>query len=135
MNGMQRLLARHRILFTWLLAASFAMKLIVPAGFMPVISAHSITIQLCDGYGAPMAMAGDMADGHDDHDGHHKPDKAQAPCAFALLSAPTLAVTDLALLTAAIAFIIATTFRATPAFVVQCGAYLRPPSQGPPATT
>jgi hypothetical protein len=132
MSGLRRLLPRYRLLFAWLIAAAFAMKLVIPAGFMPVMSAHSITIELCDGYGAPMLMTSDMTDGHD---GHHKPDKAQAPCSFTMLSAPTLAATDLILLAAAILFVMVQGTRRVSLPIMMAGRLLRPPLRGPPTFT
>nr|WP_244647013.1 DUF2946 family protein [Sphingomonas sp. CFBP 8760] len=108
------------------------MKVFVPAGYMASVSAGSITIELCSGYGPQkmvVAMPGMMH-----HPGQKGEDgKAEMPCAFSGLSAPSLAGADPLLLAVAIAFVILTVFRiaARPA---SPGApfYLRPPLRGPP---
>lgn len=131
MSIVRAFLFRHRRLAVWLVAAALAMKMLVPAGFMPGLSGGTMVIQLCTGQGAQtlvMEIPG-KAGNHDQGD-----PSMDAPCAFSGLSAPTLAGADPMLLAIAIAFIIATTFRVAPALIPARGLYLRPPSQGPPAT-
>ena len=102
----------------------------MPAGFMPVVSNGVILVQLCSGQG-PQTIALELPGTTGEHDhGEHK--KADALCAFAGLSSPTLAAADALLLAIAIAFILATGFRLPPRIVLWRGIYLRPPAIGPP---
>lgn len=125
-------LLRHRWLAVWLVVAALLMKVLVPNGFMPGMANGVIVIQLCTGQGpqtALMAIPGKTGE----QDGDHRT-KADMPCAFSGLSAPSLAATDPILLAIAFAFILATAFRAAPAARPRRDSYVRPPSQGPPAT-
>ncbi len=60
--------------------------------------------------------------------------KAEMPCAFSALSAPSLAAADPLLLLLVIAFVMATLFRAVTPSVFAPPAFLRPPLRGPPTT-
>ncbi|WP_374945088.1 DUF2946 family protein [Sphingomonas sp.] len=129
MTGLRQYLLCHRALAASLVALALLMKVLVPTGYMLGTSTGSITVELCSGYGpAKMTMPG-MA-----HHGGDKSDhgKAEQPCAFSGLSAPSLAATDPILLALALAFIIATAFRAPTPVLVQARAFLRPPTTGPP---
>ena len=109
------------------------MRIVVPAGYMPMFSGHSVMIELCSGYGPiemTMTMPG-MAN-HPDKKGEHG--KGEMPCGFSGLSTPSLAGADPILLATAIAFIIAAAFRPVPASRVVLPTYLRPPLRGPPIT-
>ena len=134
MTALRHHLLRHRLLAAWLVAAALMMKVLVPSGYMLGTStAGSITIELCSGYGPQkmiVAMPG-MAH-HPDKKGEHG--KAEMPCAFSGLSAPSLAGADPLLLAVAIAFVIFTVFRiATRPALPGTPSYLRPPLRGPPA--
>ena len=117
-----------------LCAATLLLKLLVPTGYM-IGSAHGrMTIELCSGVASPsMAMPGM----HGDMPGHGQPKdhgKAEMPCAFAGLSAVSLAAVDPLQLAALIAFVTGAG-RASPApFTPTRPAHLRPPLRGPPAT-
>jgi hypothetical protein len=128
-------LLRHRLLTAWLVAVALLMKILVPAGYMASVSAGSITIELCSGYGPQkifVAMPGMTH--HPDQKGEHG--KAEMPCAFSGLSAPSLTGADPLLLTVAIAFVILTVFRiAARPTLPGAPSYLRPPLRGPPAHT
>ena len=133
MAALRHHLLRHRLLAAWLVAAALLMKVLVPAGYMASVSAGSITIELCSGYG-PQKMVVEMPGmtHHPDQKGEHS--KAEMPCAFSGLSAPSLAGADPLLLAVAIAFVILTVFRiaARPA-LPGAPSYLWPPLRGPPA--
>lgn len=139
MAGFRRLFLDHRTLSAWLIVCALAMKILVPAGFMPVVSGGTVTIQICGGT-APamatmMAKATVMAEAmpgmmHHQDKGDHQ--GREMPCAFSGLSAPTLAAVDPLLLAIAIAFIVAIGFRRTSTTPVAARAYLRPPLRGPP---
>ncbi len=81
---------RPRTIALALLACALALRLLVPAGWMPVADAQGLHLVLCSGSG-PLempsphvlpAMAGMHQAGHTGHDHHHQgmPDH---PCAFA----------------------------------------------------
>ena len=125
------------MLSAWVIALALLMKLLVPAGFMPVVSAGAITIQICGGtVSAPMPMAATAVGAmpgmmhHQDKSDHQG---REMPCAFAGLTAPALAATDALLLAAAIAFVVATGFRRSIPTLVRAAAFLRPPLRGAPA--
>ena len=130
MTGLRQYLLRHRAVAAWLVALALLMKMLVPGGYMLDTSASSLTVELCSGYGPmTMPMPG-MA-----HHGGDKSDhgKAEQPCAFSGLSAPSLAAADPILLALSIAFIVATAFRASVPSLARMPAFLRPPPTGPPA--
>jgi hypothetical protein len=117
----------------WLVGAALLMKVLMPGGFMPTMSNGTILVQLCTGMGVQtveIEIPG-LAD-HSDGKGQHK--AADQPCAFSGLTTPGLAGADPILLAIAIAVILAATFRVEQRLVLWRGIYLRPPSQGPPAT-
>jgi hypothetical protein len=131
MTRFRRSLLQHRLLAAWLVAAALAMKLLVPAGYMPMLSSGSITLELCSGYEPPkmaMAMPGMPGkQGHEDKQG-----KMDMPCPFAGLTMPGLVGADAILLIAAISFIMALGFPATPLPPLRRITHLRPPLRGPP---
>lgn len=133
MNALRRHFLRHRALAGWIIAAALLMKVLVPAGYMPTVSGNSMIIQICSGYG-PMTMAMPIpgkedSSGQGDHQG-----KAEMPCAFSGLSAPSLAAADPLLLALAILFIMVAAIRVAIPVPASSPAYLRPPLRGPPAT-
>lgn len=133
MTAFRHHLPRHRRLAAWLVALALVMKMLVPSGYMLSTSAGSITVQLCSGYGPQemvMAMPG-MADHGDKKQDHGK---AEQTCAFAGLSAPSLAGADPIRLAIVLAFIIATIFGLPSPSAVSVPAFLRPPLRGPPVT-
>jgi hypothetical protein len=133
MDSLRHHLHRHRWLAAWLVGAALLIKVLVPAGFMPGTANGMMLIQLCTGQGAQTVMMEIPGKAGDHEQDNHK--KADMPCAFAGLSTPSLAATDPVLLAIALAFIIVSAFRVTPTRTLERGIYLRPPSQGPPATT
>ncbi|MBD8617586.1 hypothetical protein IFT67_01470 [Sphingomonas sp. CFBP 13728] len=140
MAGFRRLFLDHGTLSAWLIVCALAMKILVPAGFMPVVSGGTVTIQICGGT-APTTMVTMIAKAtmmaktmpgmmHHQDKGDHQ--SREMPCAFSGLSAPSLAAVDPLLLAIAIAFIVAMGFRRTSTTPVAAPAYLRPPLRGPP---
>ena len=120
---------RHHWLAFWLVGLALLMRIVVPAGYMPMFSGNAVTVALCSGYG-PMKMAmPDMA-GH--HGKESERGKGETPCGFAGLTTPSLAGADPILLGLAIAFIISTIFLAASHGPVARPIYLRPPPRGPP---
>ncbi len=132
MHALRLLLTRHAWLAASLAAAALVMKLLVPAGFMPVASAHAVTIQPCSGFGPERVMAAMPGMDHSDH-GKTSHQGKDMPCGFGGLSMPTLAGADIVLLAAAIAYVMAIGIRAESACRVSAAPHLRPPSRGPPS--
>ncbi|MDD1450437.1 hypothetical protein NHF48_004585 [Sphingomonas sp. H160509] len=118
------------------------MKILVPAGFMPVVSGGRVTIEICGGIApaqtvmAPMtAMAMTMTmtmPGMAHHSGKSDHQEREMPCAFSGLTAPSLAAVDPVLLAIAIAFIVGLVRHVRTAVPIAAQAYLRPPLRGPP---
>lgn len=129
MAGLRGHLLRHRLLFAWL-AAAFAMKLLIPAGFMPVMTASAIAIEFCDGY-EPLTIAASPAMAGKQGSPHHQGGAAM-PCPFAMLSAPGLAGVDPVQLVAATAFVMALMFLAMPVRACRHVARPHPHLRGPP---
>ena len=129
-----RNLFQQRLGLTWLLVTvAFAMKLLVPAGFMPVVGAHGVEIVICSGNGPMsmiMAVPGKAGQHGDDQGGSAKHD---APCAFSGLAAPGLGGADGIQLAIAIAAIMALGLLFTPRAQPHQWAFVRPHLRGPPA--
>lgn len=129
MTSLRHYFLQRRSLALWLVGLALLMRIAVPAGYMPMFSGHSITVELCSGYG-PMKMA---MSGMASHDGKKSEQgKSEMPCGFSGLSTQALAGADPMLLALAIAFIIATVFLSVPPVQVALPTYLRPPLRGPP---
>jgi hypothetical protein len=125
-------LSRHRLAIA-ILALALLMKLVVPAGFMPILSNGQIVVSLCSGTGPTkmvmiVPVLGHKPDGGGEHSG-----KAEQPCAFAGLSMSLLAAADPILLAAAILFVLALGMRPLLLLTATAPPYLRPPLRGPPA--
>ena len=132
MTAFRHHLRHHPHLAVWLIAAALLMKMLVPTGYMASASAGTIIIELCTGFGPrtmTVAMPG-MAHHDDAPKGDHG--RGEMPCAFAGLSAPSLATADPILLAIAIAFVIAAAFRVVATGAVTAPPFLRPPLRGPP---
>lgn len=159
----RRLIHGHVRLASLLVALALCVKLLVPTGFMPVMTAGAITILSCPDAGpvpsvapkatmAGMAMSGAGHGNEGDHSvgadrasahpgghgsGHDERsgESAQAgmPCAFAGLAAPSLAAVDPVVLAIAVAGMLATVFRLPARGPARAPAHLRPPLRGPPA--
>ncbi|NLR73162.1 hypothetical protein HGI47_20030 [Novosphingobium sp. ERN07] len=109
------------------------MKLAVPAGFMPVMSGGQIVVAMCSGSG-PMTMAiaiPGLKQGKSESGGEH--DKADAPCAFAGHSVPSLGAMPELLLAVAMAFIVALGLRPLAFPASPEPPYLRLHLRAPPA--
>lgn len=137
MTALRHHLRRHRALTALLLAAALALRLFVPAGFMPERTTGGPVLALCDGFG-PITIGPAAARHHGshgtDHDrsGRSHEGMAGAPCAFAGLSMPTLGGGDpiqpmprrvVQIETGRLVFL---------ALLPHAGLRLRPPLRGPP---
>jgi hypothetical protein len=132
MTRLRHLIERRSAIAAWLLLLALALRLVVPAGFMPAASAHGITLVACPEWGmAPTMAAHHAAHQRTDHGEPHR--HAEPPCAFAGLGLPTLAAGELPSLsppTDAVAL------AATPlgrALRFAAAERLRPPAHAPPA--
>lgn len=128
-NYLRRLISSHRGLAALLIACALALRVLVPAGFMPTVADGTLTVAICSGSG-PMTMALAIPGLK-----HEAPDmQAQSPCAFADLALPWLGSADPIQLAAALAFILAIAIVATPPFRLRRERHTRPPLRGPPLT-
>ena len=136
MAALRRLLLDHRQLAAWVLACALVMKILVPAGFMPVVSGGRVTIEICGGtVPVQTVMAPMMAmamPGMAHHSGKSDHQEREMPCAFSGLTAPSLAAVDPVLLAIAIAFIVGLVRHVRTAVSIAAQPYLRPPLRGPP---
>ncbi len=135
MIALRAFLFRHSALALWLVALALAMKALVPAGYMPGSETRSFTIQLCsegiDGRHdlvrqvvVPVKDAAGKAEA-----GHAK---AQGTCPYGALGHALIGGADPVLLAAALAFIVALGFAATPVPAPRRRAHAWPPLRGPP---
>jgi len=125
-------LSNHRLAIA-ILALALLMKLIMPAGFMPTVSNGQIVVSMCSGTGPMEVVMTIPGLGHQPDNGGAHGGKAEQPCAFAGLSAPSLAAADPILLATAILFLLALGIRAPLLPASAAPPYLRPPARGPPA--
>lgn len=123
------LILSHRWCAAALIALALAMKLVVPAGYMPVERGGTITVMVCTGMGqqqVEIGVPGIPA----------KPDGASRvagqPCAFAGLGLDMLPGVDPVLLAGALAFILALGFVGVAVVRVDRARQLWPPMRGPP---
>jgi hypothetical protein len=125
-TALRLLLRSHAGLAAFVVAMALAVRILVPAGFMPTLQDGSITVTLCDGYG-PAKMTMPMPGME-----HHEGGQMQQRCAFADLALPALGGADPIQLAAAIAFLLLAAFFAVPAFDLRRARNIRPPLRGPP---
>jgi len=121
-------LRSHARLAALVVAMALAVRILVPAGFMPTLQQDgSLTIALCNGT-SPATMELKIP-GMKHHGGEHQ---TQERCAFSDLALPVLGGADPVQLAAAIAFLMLAAFFAVPAFDLRRARQLRPPLRGPP---
>lgn len=126
MSELRRYLRSRPWLAALVIAAALALRVLVPAGFMPTVADGRVTLTLCSGVApAPMVRMPGMM--------HHEGgDRAQSPCAFADLALPMSGGADPVLLVAALAFVMAVAVRRVVPLAPRAFARLRPPLRGPP---
>lgn len=129
MHSLRSLIQNNRLSATAFLLLALLMKLVVPAGFMPVADNGRMIISICSGAG-PMVLS---VPGQSKTDDSGHPGKSEQPCAFTGLSASSLAAADPVVLAAAILFILALGLRPVLVLMPLAPAYLWPPTTGPPA--
>ena len=125
MGTFRTLIANHSAAIALLLACVLALKLLVPAGYMP--APGQLSIQLCTGEGVRTVLI--------DRDGQRIPDgqphqaSNAMPCAYAGLVAPIVSATPPSLLVVAILFVLATGIRPASAPPRQRAIPPRPPGR------
>lgn len=127
----RRLILSHRRLAAVLIVLALAMKLAVPAGFMPVEQAGKIVVMVCTGMGQQQVEI-DVPGMPAKQDGATR--TAGQPCAFAGLGLDMMPGADPVLLAAALAFILALGFAGVAVLPVVRTRHLWPPMRGPPLT-
>ncbi|WP_323133420.1 DUF2946 family protein [Sphingobium soli] len=133
MHRLRNLVFANRPFACAVVAFALMMKIVMPAGFMPTVSNGQIVVSICSGTG-PMTMVmtiPGLEHGKSEGDGHQG--KAEQPCAFSGLSAPSLAAADPILLAGAILFVLTLGTRPQVLRISTAPPYLRPPLRGPPA--
>lgn len=128
-----RRLLRHPALAALVVAAALALRLLVPAGYMPVIDGGHVILAPCPGTAPTPSQARAHTPGGMGHAGHETPPHApETSCAFADLALPAIGGADPVQLAALIAFLVATALalRALPPRAPV--RRLHPPAQGPP---
>lgn len=138
MEALRHILRRNTVAAWTVIALALLLKLLVPAGFMPTMTAHGLEMTFCPGMveiptaaTKPMAGMAHAMPGH--QQGKEAPAKPDSPCAFAGLTAPSLGGTDIVLLAMAFAAIVAASLFFQPIAPITRRAFLRPPLRGPPA--
>lgn len=130
MRTLHRRLRSHPGLVALVFAAALALRVLVPAGFMPTVADGRVTLMLCSGVqpAQPMAAMPGMAHHNSDHGGG----MVGSPCAYADLAVPALGAADPVLLAVALAFVMALAIRRAIPLAPREFARLRPPLRGPP---
>jgi hypothetical protein len=123
-TSLRRLARRFPALAAAAVLAALLLRLVVPAGFMPVVEHGRLTIALCSGAGPMTAMPG--------HGHHQPPATAAKSCAFADLAVPAIGGADPIQLAAALRFVLALGLVLALVLPVVAPARLRPPLRGPP---
>jgi hypothetical protein len=131
MTQLRHYLRDHRHVAVTILMVAMLMRLLLPTGFMPEVSAGKITIALCTGHASAVS---DMAMPDGSHHQQGQPAKHDMPCPFSSASAHGLAGTDPILLAIAIAFVMALCLRPVAVVRIADAPHLRPPLRGPPLT-
>lgn len=123
----------HRWLALTLVLAAFAMKALVPGGYMVAVQGKVLTVAICgDGSSGHLTaqltipMQGDPAPGQGGHA------KAEGACPYSALSFASLGGSDPVLLALALAFIVALGLLPRIPRPLGQTPYLRPPLRGPP---
>lgn len=124
----------HLGLYALVIALALAMKILVPAGYMPGEQAKTFTVQICadaQGQHLTQQIAIPMKGDSNDSQGKHASDSV---CSFTALAMGSLSGADIVLLAVALAFILATGFTPTTPPRLERIFHIRPPLRGPPAS-
>ena len=135
MTALRDHLLQHRATAALVIAFALLMRVLVPAGFMPVVDHGAITIVLCSGNG-PQVMQTTASTMTMAHAGHHPGEehqgKSDSPCVFSGLTAPAVSGADALLLVVAILFVMLRAVRTPVRLPAAPSLRLRPPLRGPP---
>lgn len=133
MAALRRLLRNCPVLAALIIAAALAVRVLVPAGYMPTLDNDRVVIGICSGYGPTMmamAIPGLEQPTHHGGDG----DQARSPCAFADLALSVIGGADPIQLAEALLFILTVGLVFIVPLPPRVAARLRPPLRGPPLT-
>ncbi len=125
---LRRLILSHPRLAAALIALALAMKLVVPAGFMPVAGPGTMVVLVCTQMGpqrVTIEVPGAPAQPDDTT-------KADQPCVFAGLSQALLPGADSVQIAAALAFVLSLGFAAVVLPSLRRARQAWPPLRGPP---
>jgi hypothetical protein len=117
-----------------LLAVALAVRVLVPAGYMPGPGTRVLTVEVCadtQGRRLTTQIVLPHSGGPVERQGDHA--KGEGACTFSALSMAALAGADAGLLVLALAFILALGFAPHGPPLRHRPAFLRPPLRGPPA--
>lgn len=132
MHLLRAFFMQHRALAFGLVVAALCMKMLIPAGMMIGHDSQTLTVQICaDGMGQTLTRQISIPMKPDGSDPAAK--AAKGDCAFSALGMTATAGADLALLAAALAFIMMLGFAAVRPSLPMLFSHLRPPLRGPPA--
>jgi len=126
----RRFILDHPRIAAALIALALAMKLVVPAGFMPATAQGKMMVLVCTEFG-PQQMAIDVPGMPAKSDDAAKMDH---PCLFSGLGLTWLPCADPLQLAAALFFILALGFAAVATPLLARLSHLRPHLRGPPLT-
>jgi hypothetical protein len=126
---LRQALQSHRRLVALLLAATLTLRVLVPAGFMPVAANGGVALALCPGTATAASAAAMPGMAHHDDGGG---EAAPSPCAYADLALPVLGAADPVLAGAALAFAFVLGLLRIVPLPARAPARLRPPLRGPP---
>ncbi|MBS0255010.1 MAG: hypothetical protein JSS36_07345 [Proteobacteria bacterium] len=129
MSRLRVLALHHRRLAALLLAMALALRVLVPAGFMPGGDGQ-LAMKICADQGSAITLLVPLKGG--DHDKGAA--KADAPCAFAALGHGLTGAADPLVLAVALAFILALGFAPARTPRVPAWPHRTPPALGPPHT-
>jgi hypothetical protein len=131
MTPLRHYLHDRRHLAMAIMMIALLMRLLVPVGFMPEVSAGKIGIVLCTGQAPALpAMSTHHGGGHHEHGQSAKHDM---PCPFSAGSSHGLAAVDPIQIAIALAFVMLLSLRPVTAPRASVAPRLRPPLRGPPA--
>lgn len=133
-NQLRAFLFGRRCLALWLVMAAFAMKALVPAGYMVGAGSNVLTIEICADSQGERITRQIVVPGYKGQPGQGDHAKADGACPFTALTMMADTGADAVLLALALAFILALGFASAAPPVLVRRTYLRPPLRGPPAS-
>lgn len=125
MTILRRSFRDHPRLLLWLAVLAFAVKLLVPAGYMPVVDAGRVAIVTCPG----VTASHHMPRGHDAPAKHDAPD---TPCAFTGLGASAIGTAEPVARTIGVVLAVVIAARPPSAPPTRDAGRWRPPLRAPP---